>query len=254
MTGRLHELAKAAAAAVAALAIIASHAPALAQSQPQQPSAAGKKAEPLPEPVTAEVTGFRSARFGMTIEQVQDAIRQDFGVAAKDIGRLRNELQKTEALSVDIDDLVPGSGRATVFYLFGYASKKLIHVNVVWGRQARHDAAPATLVNTGRILQQYFLGQGFAREGRLVNKAADGGQIVLFQGFDDKKRAVQLTLEMSEVPVAKQADARQGGGKSPSKADAARPGEKQTVASSLRLSYIENVTNPDIYRIPKGKF
>ncbi len=253
MAERRHDLTLAIAAAVV-LTIATSLAPAWAQSQSAPPSAAGKQAAPLPEQVTAEVTGFRSARFGMTMEQVQEAIRQDFDIAAKDIGRQRNELQKTEVLSVDIDNLVPGSGRATVFYLFGYASKKLIHVNVVWGRQARHDAAPATLVNTGRILQQYFVGQGFAREGRLVNKAANAGQIVLFQGFDDRKRAVQLILEMSEVPVPKQADARQSSGKPPSKTDAAKPAEKQVVASTLRLSYIENVTNPDIYRVPKGKF
>ena len=240
-----------------ALVLAASFGSAFAQAGPSSAppaSATGKKTETLPQSVTAEVAGFRSARFGMTMAQVQEAIMRDFAVTAKDIGKLENDLQKTDILSVTVEDMVPGSGRATVYYLFGYASKKLIHVNVVWGRQARHDAAPAVLVNTGRILQQYFVGQDFAREGRIVNKAAGGGQIVLFQGFDEKKRAVQLTLEMSPIPTTKPADGKQSTAK-PAGADKdSKPDAKPLIASSLLLSYIENVTNPDIYRVPKGKF
>lgn len=234
------------------------------------PSGGRQPAATLPQAVTAEVSGFRSARFGMTQEQVQEAIKRDFDIDAAKIGKLTNNLQKTDIQAIQVEELVPGSGTSMVFYVFGYGSRRLVHVNVVWGRQAQQTVPPATLVNTGRILQQYFLGQGFAKEGQVVNQALSGGnQILLFQGFDEKKRAVQLVLDMTPVPPAKPADpkktpAKPGEKSAPAPASGAKPAapagqaqegqQGQLVATSLRLSYIESMTNPDIYRIPKGKF
>ena len=255
------------AALASGLVLAVSQAAALAQgsgaSSTSAASPAGRPAASLPQSITVEVAGFRSARFGMTGDQVLAAIRRDFDVEAKDVRRLTNELQKTDIFAVEVDDLVPGSGRSVIFYLFGFASKKLIHVNVVWGQLAQQKVAPATLVNTGRILQQYFVGQGFDRSSQVVNQQAQGGQIVLFQGFDEKKRAVQLVLDMvaaageqAEKPTdTKQATAA-ATKPSPSDggSDAGKSNAIQAVASSLRLSYIENVSNPDIYKVPKGKF
>lgn len=236
------------------------------------PSAGRPPAATLPQVVTAEVSGFRSARFGMTSEQVQEAIKRDFDIDAAKIGKLKNNLQKTDIQAIQVEELVPGSGTSMVFYVFGYSSQRLVHVNVVWGRQAQQTVPPATLVNTGRILQQYFLGQGFAKEGQVVNQALAGNQILLFQGFDEKKRAVQLVLDMTPVAPAKPADAKKapapakpGEKSAPAAASGAKPAAQagqaqeggqqvQLVATSLRLSYIESMTNPDIYRIPKGKF
>lgn len=245
-----------------------------AQGQSTSPSAitapsAGAKppAETVPQAITAEVTGFRSARFGMTDEQVKEAIKRDFDIDAKEVKALRNEVQKTDILAVQVENLVPGSGTSIVFYIFGYSSKRLIHVNVVWGRLAQQNVPPATLVNTGTILQNYFKNLGLA----VTPAAANNNQITLFQGFDEKKRTIQLVLEVSPVaaekpgeskPDAKPADPKPGSkpAASPAKpAPAAKPADPkaqptQFVASSLKLSYIEKVNNPDIYVVPKGKF
>lgn len=230
------------------------------------PSAAGKPpAQTVPQAITAEVTGFRTARFGMTDEQVREAIKRDFDVDAKDVRKLRNEVQKTDILAVQVENLVPGSGTSIVFYIFGYASKKLIHVNVVWGRLAQQTVLPATLVNTGTILQNYFKNLGLAT----TQGASSTSQVTLFQGFDEKKRAIQLVLEVApatpEKPAdAKAADAKATGAKpgakpaAPAPTPAAKPTDPKTpttyIATSLKLSYIENVSTPDVYTVPKGKF
>ncbi len=240
------------------------------------PSAAGKPpAQTVPQAITAEVVGFRSARFGMTDEQVKEAIKRDFDIDAKDVKKLRNDVQKTDILAVQVENLVPGSGTSIVFYIFGYSSKKLIHVNVVWGRLAQQTVTPATLVNTGTILQNYFKNLGLAT----IQGPSTTSQVTLYQGFDEKKRAIQLVLEVSPAAVdkpadskaadakpadAKAADAKAAGAKpaakptSPTPTPAGKPGDAKTpttyIATSLKLSYIENVSSPDVYTVPKGKF
>jgi hypothetical protein len=214
-----------------------------------------------PPPVTADVSGFRSARFGMSEAQVLEAIKADFNVDDKDAKRGANDQEKTKYIAIQVPNLVPDSGLALVTYIFGYRSHKLIQVNVVWGRTADRNQPGAELVTTGRLLQQYFVGQGFARDTLVVNRATKAGSIILFNGFDDKKRSVMLILDTVAVPVKDDTPpAPPAKGKPPAKGTGGKAGDKksppamQLVASGLRLSYIENVASPDIFRIQRGKF
>lgn len=240
---------------------------ATAQPAASPPPAAAPVPAPVtqPPPVTADVSGFRSARFGMSEEQVLEAIKTDFNVDDKDARRGANDQEKTKYIAIQVPNLVPDSGLALVTYIFGYRSHKLIQVNVVWGRTADRNQPGAELVTTGRLLQQYFVGQGFARDTMVVNRATKAGSIILFNGFDDKKRSVMLILDTVAVPVKDDAPpappAPPAKGKPPAKGGTAgKPGDKkpppemQLVASGLRLSYIENVVSPDIFRIQRGKF
>ena len=52
------------------------------------------------------ITGFRSARFGMSKAQVRIAIDSDFGLAADQIGEGTNQIEQTTNLSIVIDDLI----------------------------------------------------------------------------------------------------------------------------------------------------
>lgn len=259
-------------------------APALAQPAPVAPAPANTPATPpsptgatppaVPsQPITADVAGFRSARFGMTQDQVKEAIKADFNVDAKDMKSGANDQEKTKFLMIQVANLVPDSGTALVTYIFGFNSQKLIQVNVVWGKLAQQEVKPNELVTTGRLLQQYFVGQGFARDTMTVGVTASNGSIVLFNGFDERKRSVNLVLVTEAVPVTpppgtppapaagKPAPAPAGkpDPKAPPKAADTKPGDKkppemQLVVVGLRLSYIENVTNPDVFRIQRGKF
>ncbi len=230
---------------------------------PPAPTAASP-APPVPAPsqaATADVSGFRSARFGMTQDQVREAIKADFSSEESEIKQGTNDQEKTRFLAVRIANLVPDSGMAVITYIFGYSSQKLIQVNVVWGKLAGGDPLPAELVSTGRLLQQYFLGQGFVRSTIVANRGTSNGSVILFNGFDDKKRSVMLVLDTMAVPGdSASAPPPKGQAKPPAKSADTKPGDKKTppemqlVASGLRLSYIENAANPDIFRIQRGKF
>jgi hypothetical protein len=65
-----------------------------------------------------DITGYRSAVFGMSEAETRAAIAADFGVAANDIRRATHDLQKTTILAIAVKGLVPGSGRAEISYVF----------------------------------------------------------------------------------------------------------------------------------------
>ena len=88
-----------------------------------------------------DITGYRSAVFGMSEAETRAAIAADFGVAANDIRRATHDLQKTTILAIAVKGLVPGSGRAEISYVFGYRDQTLFQVTVLW--RARDDSAAA---------------------------------------------------------------------------------------------------------------
>ncbi len=184
----------------------------------------------------ASVEGFRSARFGMTEAEVRKALRKDFQIKDSEIVRSENAVEKTTALQITVNDLLPDSGPANVGYVFGYRSKLLIQVNVVWGAL---EPKPTTenLTATASILRGYFLGQGFAPD-RVITKAQlDDGSVIEFRGIDDKGRmALLLFINISQESGA---------------ADEGTPAQ-QTL--SLKLSYLLNPDSPDVFKIQKGAF
>ena len=82
----------------------------------------------------AVVNGFRSAQFGMKERNVIKAIKNDFGIGKKQVSRKVHPNEKTITLGIEVKKLLPESGTAKVFYILGYKSKRLIHINVIWGK------------------------------------------------------------------------------------------------------------------------
>jgi hypothetical protein len=62
---------------------------------------------------------------------VQAAIAQDFD-SAPALKEIDNTAEGTTLLVVDRPALDPGPGTAAVTYIFGAASKRLMHVNAAW--------------------------------------------------------------------------------------------------------------------------
>src|SRR5260370_29511235 len=58
----------------------------------------------------AQIEGFRQARFGMTEEQVRQAIRKDFPGAAAKLTSAVHPSEKTTVLSLSVVDLPPHTG------------------------------------------------------------------------------------------------------------------------------------------------
>jgi hypothetical protein len=184
----------------------------------------------------ATIDGFRQARFGMSEEQVRQAIRKDFPGAGAKLSSAVHPSEKTTILSLTATDLLPHTGKARISYILGYHSKKLIQVNILWSSDGTADGDEA-VVGTANALRDYFASETFRQDSVVANRQLAENTILVFRGSDDQKRMVLLVL----AGVA--ASARSEGKKEP------RP-----PPLTLELSYIEDAAHPDIFKIGKGQF
>jgi len=210
---------------------------------PEQPPAASKPAaaqqpeQDSTEPV--QVEGFRSARWGMTEAQVKAAIQKDFNIPVDKERAEENPSERTSVLSVTVNDLLEGAGKARISYTLGYTTKKLIQVDIVWGTTIDLQAKPERIVAAANQLRTLFLDSGYDRETVISNLATADGSIIVFRGQDADKHMTLLRLVSTPAPTA----AKQRG-----KTESAGP------AVVLLLSYLLDPRNPDVYRLKKGQF
>ena len=202
--------------------------PADASAQPP-PSASGE---------TAHVDGFRSAKWGMTEAEVKTAITSDFKLPADKLKTEPNPNERTAVLTIQVPDLIDGAGIARVSYIFGYTTKKLIQVNLVWGTPVDPQAKPEGVVAAANQLRDLFMSSGYAPGTVVTNARANDGEVIVFEGQDADKHTTLLRL------VAGQ----------PAAADKNAKKEKPAPVTALFLSYILDSRTPDIYRLKKGQF
>ena len=180
----------------------------------------------------AVVNGFRSANFGMKERDVLKAIKKDFGIGKKQVSRKTHPNEKTVTLGIQIDKLLPESGPAKVFYIMGYKSKRLIHINVIWGKPVTKKPNAEAVVATANQLRNHFAQKKYQKEGFALNAPLGEGVILIFQGKDRKGRAAKILLVNPKV----KGDTKVG----------------ENIA--LTLSYIEKPMDPDVFRIKEGDF
>ena len=200
------------------------------------PEPAASAAAPSPQ-APAEpfhVEGFRSAQWGMTEPQVKAAIAKDFKVGPDKIKSEENPAERTHVLTVILPDLLEGAGSARVSYIFGYATKKLIQVNVLWGTAVDPQIASEKIVAAADQLRLLLVGSGYEPQTVVTNARMNDGEILVFKGEDADKHMTVLRLAAA--------------------AHAARRGEKPSTVTALSLSYILDPQSPDIYRLKKGQF
>ena len=186
----------------------------------------------------AHVDGFRSAKWGMTDAQVKEAIRKDFGIAPDKTSSEENLAERTTVLSVTVPDLLEATGTARISYIFGYASKKLIQVNVLWGNAVDPQASAERIVAAANELRQLFVDSGYQADTIVTNAKMPDGSVLVFKGQDAEKHTTLLRLAAGTVT------------RPPAKGEQAKPVE----TAALSLSYILDAINPDIYRLKKGLF
>jgi hypothetical protein len=189
-----------------------------------------------PSEPPALIEGFRNARFGMSDEQVRQAIRKDFPAAATKLTSAVHPSEKTTVLSIGAADLLPNIGAARISYIFGYRSKRLIQINVVWTSDAS-AASDEAIVAAANSLRDYFAAQHYKPDSVVANRQLAENTIVVFRADDLQGRTVLLVLSGA--------------------AAAARSEEKkapQPQPLTLELSYILDAAHPDIFRIAKGQF
>ena len=180
----------------------------------------------------AVVNGFRSAHFGMIEFDVKQAIKNDFGIEKNQISRKVHPNEKTVTLGIEVEKLLPESGTAKVFYILGYKSKRLIHINIIWGRPVNQSPDAQAIVATANQLRNHFAQKKYQKKGFALNVQLGEGVILVFQGKDRKGRAARLLLSNPKI----------GGD------------EKAGQNITLTLSYIEKPLDPDVFRIKEGEF
>ncbi len=197
--------------------------------------AQGKKLETgtigNPDGKEESIEGFRSAKFGMTVPQVRQAIMNDFGLKGKALHREANPTEKTENIWINLKDIPAESGPLKVYYIFGYKSKKLVQVNIVWGKPVTDNPDSNAIVAIANQLRDYFLNQKYDRKKMIANAPLGDGLILVFRALDSRGRMIALLL--SNLKTDKNA---KGGN------------------TMLKLSYIQKPESPDVYRINPGTF
>jgi hypothetical protein len=179
------------------------------------------------------IDGFRSARFGMDETSLKAAIVQDFQADPAALSAVDNPVEKTRVIVLRLAALDPGPGPATVTYILGAASKRLIHVNVTWsGAPDASEAERSAIAAAGVQLADHLRGQ-LAKPGAATAGVPDANGVVLFATTNARNAAIQLRL--SGVPIGE-------------RASHLPPGTR----ARLTLSYIADVRHPDVATPQEG--
>ena len=209
---------------------VAAGAPAAAGSAP---TAAADAPAQGGEDKTKAIDGFRSAKFGMNEADVRTAITKDFSAKPEAIKAQDNPSELTHSMLVTVPDLLQNGGTAELSYVFGYKSKSLIQVGVVWSKGTDGAMTPEKLFSNANILRAHFLNEGFRPDSIAVNMPVNGG-IVMFRGSDAKDRSVILLLQ----------------GTFENKEN----NQRVLTPTSLLLFYVADAKSPDIFKLPPGQF
>lgn len=194
------------------------------------------------------VRAFGRARFGMTVEEVKAVIAGDFPAALAGAKDVVDPVERTRSLTVVVPQLPPAPAPATISYVFGHATQKLIATNVSW----QFDGDPAAaqrqqLLAAGTRLAADLVGHQWPPLASGRGRVTGPGVLVLFTGRDEAGGGVELRLDGVALDVERP---------SPPGAAPLPPVHRPAPAgpARLRLSLVANALQPDIYRVPAGRF
>jgi hypothetical protein len=212
------------------LSPLAALACALALSVParaQVPTASAASAPAAPY----RVTGFRSAKFGMTEPEVRAAIAHDFRFGDGALTASDDPAKRMHVLALHLSHLAPAPGVVNLSYVFDAASHRLIHVDVAWTTGDHpSDLERSQMAGAGVSLAHYFRALTW-QPGRVTAGAMPRTTtFVFFDGVDPNEAAVDLRA--SGVRITEPGSA---------------PIEP-TGPAVLRLAYVESVKDVDMAR------
>jgi hypothetical protein len=188
-----------------------------------------------------EVTGFRDIHFGMTEQDVRTAATKSFALKPADLTSTTNPVEGTTVVTARVASLDPAPGVAHVAFIFGYTSKKLIQVNVIWGEEpSTPPLDPTAMIAAGTRLERYFAGYSWKKDTTRAGIPVGDNTVVLFSGEDEKKGAVRLIVDGVKFQVQRE------GNQTTSPEPKGPP--------KLIINYIADSENPDIAKIDQGKF
>ena len=180
----------------------------------------------------ANIDGFRSAKFGMQMDEVKDAIGRDFNIFERKINVITHPTEQTQSLGITIDKLLPISGKTRVVYVFGYESKKLMQVNILMGHPVDTNITPQQVVDSGNMLGNHFFKKRYQEDGLVAHARLNDGSVLIFRGKDQKGRMALLRLSNPQP----------------------NEGNKEDLKITLTLSYIEKPEQPDAFQLKESDF
>ena len=180
----------------------------------------------------ANIDGFRSAKFGMRIDEVKQAILRDFGISDSKIDAISHPTEQTQSLGISIDKLLPQSGKSRAVYVFGYKSKRLMQVNILMGHPVDTNITPQQVVNSGNLLGNHFFKKRYQEDGLVAHARLNDGSVLIFRGKDQKGHMALLRLSNPQP----------------------NEGNKEDLKITLSLSYIEKPEQPDAFQLKEDDF
>jgi hypothetical protein len=182
---------------------------------------------------TVEVQGFRSARFGMSENDVRAAIAKDFNLKGDVVKADSNKNEQTKILTIKVPDVLPGGGIAEVSYVFGYKSKTLIQVGLSWTKATDEKITPEQLFANSTMLRSHFMSAGYKPDTIATNMPISGG-LLMFRGSDAKEHTTLLMLQGTLSTGENE--------------------QRVLTPTGLLLFYIADTKSPDVFRLPQGSF
>ena len=153
------------------------------------------------------IEGFRSAKFGMNEKSVFRAIAKDFKLEKSKVKKDTNPIEQNTFLNITVHDLFRTGGTAKVIYILGHKSKRLVHVNVLWGKGATENVDGKGIVDTANLLRSHFIKKRYKVESLVANGKISDESTLVFRGKDKKNRMVVLILNtimgLRQYPFAK---------------------------------------------------
>lgn len=184
--------------------------------------------------------GWRGFKFGMSEKDVMKVLGRDFKMQRDQIRTDSNQLEKTRFFLTQLPNVIDGLDDATFLGVFGYKSKTLDRIELIWQTPYPETEKVAALQNVGGQLRNYFLSQGYDPRTIVVNQAVNDTTYVFFIGRGANGRQVTLSFRREGVPLVEGEN------------DAAAQANPDRV--TLRLTYAANPEKPDIFKINDGEF
>ena len=197
-----------------------------------------KTSDKKPKPPTkpwAQINGFRSAKFGMDQEKVMRAIARDFKISKSKVKQSFHHSEGTTILLIQVPNLLAAGGNTNIGYVFGLSTKKLIRVNVLWGKGVGETTNNKSVLAVANNLRDHYSKKRYQEKTFLLNGKMNDTTMLFFRGQDKKNRMITL---MFKTPAMKK-------------------GAKLTETDmqvSLKLAYVLNPTNPDVLTIRYDDF
>lgn len=201
-------------------------------------SKTSQKNSTQPAKKQANIEGFRSAKFGMKEKDIYRAITKDFKISKSKVKREEHPTEKTMSLYITIPKLLEVGGTAKVIYILGFKSKKLMQVNILWGKGAEKSGKKVkaqSVINAANFLRNHLIKKQYQKEGFIANARMNDVTTIVFRGKDKKNRMALLVLN---TPQAKKDE------------DVKKARENV----SLKLSYMLDHTKPDVLTIGDDDF